>query len=161
VSDDAPPDNVLRPTFGQQSELAVEFAGTQRGYCRHTQYLLDTTARTVSCGGCGASLDAFQVLLDYARDERNWRTWDRECADKRKLVADLKAEETRVKSRTASASRKDATAAVAHERQATFVRRQAIAAMAQDVAELARRIVRLARIETRADVGRRLRGGDK
>lgn len=157
MSDDAPPDNVLRPSFGQQSELV----GTERRYCRHQHYLLDTTARTVSCGSCGVGLDAFQVLLDYARDERNWRTWDRECADKRKLLAELKEEEVRVKSRTASASRKDSVAAVAHERQSTFVRRQAIAELARDVGELARRIVRLARIETQAEVGRRLRGGGK
>jgi hypothetical protein len=153
VSDDTP-DNVLRPTFGQPSELGKQTDITRRGpYCFHRQYELDEGSKTVACGKCGAPLEAFQILLEYAHDERHWRHWDREATEKRKLLAELKAEEHKVKSRTASASRKDATAAVEHERQATLVRRQAIAEKARDIAELARQIAKLSRIETDVFLG--------
>jgi hypothetical protein len=172
VTDDAPPDNVLHPTFGEpgkQTEIKRNGA-----YCFHRQYDLDEGDKTVTCGRCGAPLEAFQVLLDYAHRERHWRYLDGEARDLEKKLAELKDEERRVKSRTASASRKDANAAVEHEQQATFVRRQAIADKAKDVAELARQIVRLARVDSslpdpssvfragaRQGGARRKRGGGK
>lgn len=164
-SDDAP-DNVLRPSFGEPRERGKQTEikhGTGKCYHRGVGVELDDATRAVTCEACGAPLDAFMVLLQYANRERNWRYYDRECEEKRRLLAELKEEERKVKARTASASRKDAAVAVAHERQATFVRRQTIADKARDAAELMRQITRLARIETEAFVGvvRRKREGGK
>jgi hypothetical protein len=151
VTDDTP-DNVLRPTFGQQGELGKQ-TEIKRGRrkCYHLGGVaLDETTRAVTCRACGDPLDAFEVLLEYANRERKWQYYDKEVREAAERLAELKKEEVRVKSRTASASRKDATAAVEHERQASFVQRQAIAEKALDAAEIMRQIARLARVD--ADV---------
>ena len=148
MSDDVPPDNVRIAPVLQLVPCGQTTKGQGYSFCSHDRSLVDVEERVVTCRDCGKTLDAFDRLLEYARGDREWQSREAECRDAAKRLAELKAEERRVKSRTASASRKDATAAVAHEQQATFVRRQAIAAKAKDIAELTRQIVRLARIET-------------
>lgn len=113
--------------------------------CRHAQTLLDETSRRVSCKSCGALLEAFDVLLSYARRERTWRYWDAESRQARLDLAALKSEERCVKARTANALRKDAEHAVAEERRKTAARRQAIAGVAKEIVNLGWKIMRLAR----------------
>jgi hypothetical protein len=165
VTDDGPPDNVLRPTFGQRDELGKQ-TEIKRGRrkCHHRGTLdLDEETRAVTCGACGDPLDAFEVLLEYANRERRWQYYDKEVREAAERLAELKKEEVRVKARTALASRKDAAAAVEHEQQATFVRRRAIADKARDIAECARQIARLARVDADVFAGgaRRKREGGK
>ncbi|MEY4548965.1 MAG: hypothetical protein RL685_5160 [Pseudomonadota bacterium] len=111
--------------------------------CRHDQTEVDGEDRSVSCRSCGATLDAFDVLLQYARRERNWHYWDQETRELEAKVQALKEEERKVKARTKSASRKDAATAVAAERERTERERFEIITAARDVVELGRRIERL------------------
>ncbi|HEU4582673.1 MAG TPA: hypothetical protein VFS67_30660 [Polyangiaceae bacterium] len=127
---------VIRLDPNRQSEIKRD------NFCFHRQYLLDEDKRTVSCGTCGAPLDAFQVLHDYARRERHWRYLDREAREAEARLKELKAEERRVKARTASASRKDSAAAVAAERAQSERERIAISEDTRDIVELCRRIER-------------------
>ena len=44
--------------------------------CQHGRIIVDEAVREVTCAKCGAKLDAFSILLDYAkRDDRAWMTW--------------------------------------------------------------------------------------
>lgn len=132
-------DNVRHVAFGQQSAV------TDRIYqCRHHSYKLDREQRTASCGACGAGLDLFQILLDYAHGERLWRHWDSERRRKADELAELKAEERKTKARLKNASRKEADAAVAAERVRTERERTEISDAARDITQLCRRIERLA-----------------
>lgn len=130
---------MLRPNFGQQSDIEE-----RDRHCRHHSYKLDSTTRTVRCGVCQSQLDAFQVLLDYARDERSWRHWDQERSRQMTQLEELKAEERKVKARLRNASRKEADEAVAHERARSEKERFEIIQAARDMGELARRIERTA-----------------
>lgn len=47
--------------------LTVEYNRRKICECEDPQYLLDVTNRIVSCKGCGAILDPFEVLLSVAR----------------------------------------------------------------------------------------------
>lgn len=38
--------------------------------CRHCNFELDSSTRTVECKDCGAIVDAFDVLMEYALNER-------------------------------------------------------------------------------------------
>lgn len=147
TSDADPPDNVRHVSFGRQSTIAPSSAATAmaRAPCRHRGYELDAERRAVQCGRCGAELDAFEVLLQYARRERSWRHWDGETVRKRAELAELVAEEKRTKARLRNASRKDARAAVEAERARSEQERQQIITHARELAEQARRIERLAR----------------
>lgn len=160
---DPPVAQVIRHDFGGLAAIKASGPDAPHQRCRHMATVVDEVERTVGCATCGAPLDPIQVLLEYARKERHWRGWDAELNRTLERIAELKDEERKVKSRTASASRKDANAAVAHEQQATLVRRQAIAEKAKDIAELTRQIVQLARVESDVFVGgvRRKRQGGK
>lgn len=140
-SSPVPPDNVVRLTFGQQSEIAPTKTGKGKCYHRGT-FTLDEEERTVQCH-CGATLDAFTLLLAYANRERDWRYYDLEVRDAQKRLAELKTEERKVKARTKAASRKDADAAVAAERARSEQERFQIIQAARDIAASCRRIERL------------------
>jgi len=135
------PDNVRYASFGRQSELAAE----RTARCHHHSYKLELGRRAVCCGGCGAELDAFEVLLEYARKERTWRHWEGECIRKRAEITKLQQDERRTKARLKHASRKDAAAAVAEERTRGERERMQIIEAARDIVERARRVERLAR----------------
>ena len=137
----APPDNVVRLTFGQQSEIAPTKTGKGKCYHRGT-FTLDEEERRVQCH-CGATLDAFTMLLRYANGELNWRCWELEMRETAKRVEALKAEERKVKARTKAASKKDADAAVAAERARSEKERFEIIQAARDIAASCRRIERI------------------
>lgn len=140
---EAAPDNVRRVNFGQQSEVAPTKKG--KGKCYHRgAFTLDEEERTVQCH-CGATLDAFTLLLAYANRERDWRYYDLEVREAQKRLAELQREERKVKARTKSASRKDANAAVAAERERTEHERIQIIVAAREIAQLGARVERLAR----------------
>ena len=132
---------VIRLDFDKQTKIEREGRT-----CYHRgAFKLDGAARSVNCGTCGAPLDPFQLLLDYAERERTWRYYDSEIRRAEAQLQELKDEERKVKARTKSASRKEAAAAVAAERVRTERERMEISELARDVAGLARRIERAAR----------------
>jgi hypothetical protein len=142
VVPEQPMARVIQLEPGKQSRVTY----TGSGKCHHRgSFIVDEGARTVECEACGAALDAFQVLLDYANKERSWKHWQGEVRETQKRVDELKDEERKVKARTKSASRKEAGAAVAAERARTERERMDIAELARDVGGLARRIERLCR----------------
>jgi hypothetical protein len=117
---------------------------SDRSACRHRQIRLDGDQRTVTCTGCGKALDAFDVLLDYGRGERSWRTWDSLISAAAQNLERLKTEERKTKARLQHASRKDALAAVDEERVRTERMRLEITERARDIGQLCRRIEQLA-----------------
>lgn len=135
------PDNVRHVTFGQQSQIADR----PLARCRHHSYKLNADTRAVRCGACGAELDPFEVLLEYARSERMWRHWDGEARILRGELAQLKADERRTKARVKNASRKDASEAVAAERVRGERERFQMLEAARDIIARAKQIDRLAR----------------
>lgn len=116
----------------------------QHGTCYHrtSGYMVDPDARTVTCKGCKAQIDAFTVLLEYATEERTWKQWRSESTKEAKKLADAHEELLRVKARTRSHSRKDAEAAVAEERKKLAERRQHLAFKANEIVRLAMSIER-------------------
>lgn len=121
--------------------------GATPRHCKHGPTLLCDTSRRVSCKDCGALLDPFDVLLSYARRERNWRYWDSETRKARTELAELRAEERRAKARLAGTLRKDAVLAVEEERRKTIANRRAIAGVAKQVVKLGWQIMKLARVD--------------
>jgi len=77
-------------------------------YCRHRSAELDTTARRVYCRACGDELDAFEYLLDLAR---NWERYDRTVKDAkaRAKSATKELDDLRRQVRNAKAQRRRAT----------------------------------------------------
>jgi len=136
-----PPDNIRHVNFGQQSEVAPPKTGKGKCYHRGT-FTLDEETRTVECH-CGASLDAFTLLLQYANRERDWRYYDVERREAQKRLDELKAEERKTKSRLKNASRKDAEVAVAEERARGERERIQISEAVRDMTQLCRRLERL------------------
>lgn len=134
---------LIRADFGQRA--AIKERTDLLMPCRHEQTVVDEVERTVECGTCGATLDAFSVLLQYARKERHWRHWQREVARCHNELAKLKEEERKVKARTRSASRKDAAEAVRAERERTEESRRRIIAVADDLSRCVRRLHHWAR----------------
>lgn len=85
-------------------------------FCRHGQVQLAMEGRAVSCVTCGKTLDAFDVLLEYAQREREWRYFEKQISEAHERLEKLKSEERKTKARLKHASRKEANAAVAAER---------------------------------------------
>ena len=98
------------------TETTVRDKPLEQRFCRHHQYLVDEAHRTVTCGQCGALIDAFEVLLEYANKERHWRQSEAEERKVTKRISELEEQERRIKARTRSARRKDADHAVEEER---------------------------------------------
>jgi len=149
VGDTIAPVLQLVPRPAEQTKLR----GWGYDKCRHQRTELDSETRAVACRDCGKALDAFDVLLEYARGERNWQHWQREQSAAAARVQQLKEEERKVKSRTQNAMRKDANAAVAAERARTERMRHDAIQAARDVAAAARRIERLMQRGPRVDPG--------
>jgi predicted nucleotidyltransferase len=133
---------VIRLDPGRQTEIKQS-----THFCFHRQYEVDESTHTVACGSCGIPLDAFEILLDYAQRERSWRYYENEITRAKEALAELKAEERKVKARTRNASRKEAEAAVAEERVRSEKARREITEKARDIGQLCRRIEQLARVE--------------
>lgn len=129
---------VLQFVPGPPRQIKVK--GHGYAFCRHVGTEVDAETRTVTCRQCGKTLDAFDVLLEYARKERTWQNWRDQQRAAAARVEQLKAEEKRVKARTKSASRKDSEQAVRDEQVRTEKMRFEVIQAARDVAALARRI---------------------
>jgi len=138
------PDPPVAPVIHLDPGRQSAFKSDSR-HCSHRQYELNDYDKTVACGSCGAPLEAFQILRDYAHRERHWRYLDREARDAEKRLEELKVEERKVKARTKNAQRKEADAAVAAERVRTERERLVISELARDIGGLSRRIDGLTR----------------
>lgn len=73
-----------------------------KGTCHfHLHVQVDEETPVVECVDCGTKLDAWQVLLEFARGERHFRMWEAERkkqhAELTEDVAKLKAEKSRLK----------------------------------------------------------------
>lgn len=141
----APVATVIRRDFGGLAAIKEQGADARLFPCRHVSTVVDEVQRTVACATCEAPLDPIQVLLEYARKERHWRQWDAEVSRCHDQLAELKAEERKVKARTKNATRKEADSAVAEERVRTERERLLMAELARDAGALCRRIDGLAR----------------
>lgn len=115
---------ILKPVFGQESGIRrVDY--DKPGPCKHRTYEVDEQERTVSCR-CGAILDPFEVLLEYARRERHWRHYDSAARKATGTLREAEEELKRVQARTRSALRKDAEEAVRMERRRQERERQVV-----------------------------------
>lgn len=143
-------DNVIRGVFKGAPLPSEAKLVDQR--CRHRSYFVHESERQVTCQGCDAKLDAFEVLMAYANHERNWQLWNKRCLEKRAELRELEAEERRIKQRMRNASRKDAKLAVAEERKKTVELRRRIAFNARELGRLAGRIQRAAEGKAEGDL---------
>lgn len=89
---------------GVENDLGIMRAREKTGkWCRHPSVLVGDDFGDVECGNCGVRLEAHQVLLDYARGERQFQSENErakaELAKLQKEIAALKAEERRIKAR--------------------------------------------------------------
>lgn len=74
--------------------------------CRHFSTLVDPNMRTVECEKCGAELDPFEVVHQYALGERA-HAWAKETiGDLRKSIHELKRLERNAKVRLKRLERK-------------------------------------------------------
>jgi hypothetical protein len=135
---------IITVDFTNRTETVIAH---EYGACRHGAYQLNKEQHVVNCGVCGALLDPFTILMEYATRERNWRFYDAELRRARKAMLEIAIEEKRIKARTRGAARKDADAAVALERKRDEETRRRVAGNARQIRELAERIERAARID--------------
>lgn len=90
-----PPDNVIQ--LRGQARLPLRHGRkTQTPTCFHNHYtvFVDSHARAVECGGCGASLDPIAVLARFARD-CEWVRHMRSESDSLKREITAKKDEVR------------------------------------------------------------------
>jgi hypothetical protein len=74
--------------------------------CRHKLISVYENERRVECRTCGAQLDPYTILLEYAHsDERWWMTWKEAEKKARQLSDDIPSLERRVKNLKAQAKR--------------------------------------------------------
>lgn len=71
--------------------------------CLHRQKSIDAPARIVTCSACNAVLDAFDALLELARNHERIKEQrehlDNEIKRRRASIEELRTEEKRVKAR--------------------------------------------------------------
>jgi vacuolar-type H+-ATPase subunit I/STV1 len=96
-------EEILRPKFG--TTLTVD---DRPHKCKHHSVEVGSKKRIVVCTACGEYLDAFEILLQYAYDERRFNYHRGQLAEIEKKIAELQAEEKRVKARLKRATKKDA-----------------------------------------------------
>lgn len=87
------------------------------GPCLHRKQTLNEVSRKVLCTDCGMELDAFDLLVRRARKGGYDEMMARDGKALRERVAELRAEEKRVKARLYNARRKDADAVRRQERE--------------------------------------------
>lgn len=140
MSDDTPNDDnkVVRVAFGTETRIVRD----RERVCRHLQYELELDTRVARCQ-CGAQLDTFQILLEYARAERHWRHYATEEREIRERLAALAAEERRIKARIRNARRRDPESALEEHRKRSAARDRTIAWNAREIEEMAARIRKL------------------
>ncbi len=108
-------DNVRSlPTAGALPENPIEIEQQPFSCCRHESILIDSHLRTIECKKCGASLDAFDYLLNDATNiQRAWQYHREVMARVDRLnesVTKLVREEKRLKASVRRLQEKAATA---------------------------------------------------
>ncbi len=143
--DEKPPGAIVVHLFGRPPAVEGAPALVERyGGCYNDHSpLLDATNRAVTCGRCKATLDPFDVLAKVAIRHEQWSRLTRQISAMRDEIEALKAEEQRVKARTKSHARKDATEAVAAERDKLAKQRAEIACRVDDARRALKRIDQL------------------
>lgn len=121
----------------------TKIARNRQKWCSHRRFALDAEAREVRCQGCGKLLDPFEILFEYATEERSFENWRQSVIDQGKKLAELRAEEKRIKARTKNASRKDAKAAVEAERRKWIVALERALSRVRGIEEAAKTLRRL------------------
>lgn len=116
MSDDS--DNVIdladaRKRIEARTTLSVMHSHERTGkFCRHRDILVGHDFGDVECSACGVKLNAHDVLLQYALEERHFLLEDKRIRAEheriRKELVELKAEEKRVKARVKRAKEKGA-----------------------------------------------------
>ena len=74
--------------------------------CRHLPCTIDVDHRLVECLLCGAVLDPFQVLLEFASQQRSCENYVSKAQKIRASIDALTDEERRLKARIRSARKK-------------------------------------------------------
>lgn len=124
--------------------------------CSHRRYVVCRESREVECESCGATLDAFDVLMEYATHERIWQGWEKRTREAADRVKALEAEEAKVRARVRALNGKDAKAAVEKERRDYARMLHSAEYKARQIEELAGQIGRA----VRGELGRRKNGDD-
>lgn len=96
----------LPPSLRQGVIVRRGFGLSEAGFCAHHETIVDTQARLVRCRSCGADLDAMDVLGQIAFE---WERLAEAIKERERLdreIADLRAEEKRVKSRLRNARKR-------------------------------------------------------
>src|SRR5262245_54069402 len=107
--------NVITGAFGEHTEAELL---RRQSYCAHDSgWAICEDTRRLSCQLCDADLDPIQVLLQYARREREWKFTRGRLRDQGRKLAHLVKLEKLTKARVRAMSRKDAQAAVDAERE--------------------------------------------
>lgn len=80
------------------------------GYCSHTYAYIYEQDRLLECRDCGASIDPYKFLAQFAHKERRLGYTKEEIASAEKRLAELLADERRTKARLRNARKKLAAA---------------------------------------------------
>lgn len=131
------------PIFGE-SEVRP------KAWCRHERVMLHEQTRTVQCRNCKEAVDPFDILLQQANGERYVESQKARLREMHDKLAELHAEEKRVKARTRNASRKDAKKAVDDARRLWEDRHHRAAYRVAEIKRLADSVLR----NLQADPGR-------
>lgn len=110
--------------------------------CYHQHYgvMLHPATRTVTCKSCDATIEAFDVLMNYAEKQRSWRDLAGETRVVAKQIDDARKELKRVQDATKRANLKDKNTAIANERRLSLERMKRVFKDADEIATLASRI---------------------
>lgn len=83
----------------------------EKPWCAHRAVQVDEEKREVTCRSCGRVLDAFNVLLEYATNERNLVSRRKMLGEKLQRLHDeverLKRDEKNIRARLARLSAKE------------------------------------------------------
>lgn len=88
---------VITPVFGEPGLLPKERSYENR--CRHRRLSIDQEHRLVECKECGAEVDPFDVLWDYAVNERQLYNVEKRRKELYEELNRLKREERNTKAR--------------------------------------------------------------
>jgi len=96
-------DGVIRPDFQAKHTLTIR--GDEK-FCAHRDITVSEFDRVIQCAKCEAVLDTFEVLLQYAKNERDGMVLAADIRDKKVEMDALLRQEKRLKSRIARAKTK-------------------------------------------------------
>lgn len=105
---------VIEGVFGEYTPARSERLGE---FCRHETAAIDRHGRIVRCRACGVDLDPLEVLANLVSRHAHYQSVRRDLRRAGEKLANLRKLEKQTKARVRAASRKDAFAAVAAERE--------------------------------------------